>query len=128
VFALSDCFGSFALSPMCEMLLREIEKVSHSDVKTAAMFCLYAIDDVNVDTSEYLGFIRLRIRNNSLWSCSSSCCTNVMSLETDKYKECSLCHVPRYCSRPCQKAHWRLSHKHVCKEIKRWRRFSFENI
>jgi len=124
VFALSDGFGSFALSSMGEMLLRKIEKVSHLDVKTAAMFCLYAIDDEDVDISEYLGRIRLRIRNKSLWSCSSFSCTNVMSLETEKYKECSLCHVPRYCSRRCQKAHWRLSHKHVCKEMKCWIRLA----
>jgi len=124
VFALSDGFGSFALSSMCEMLLREIEKVSHSDVKVAAMFCLYTIDDVNVDTVGYLEGLRLRIRNNSLWSCSSFSCTNVMSsLWTDKYKECSLCHVPRYCSTACQKTHWRLSHRHICKEIKSRKKF-----
>ena len=29
---------------------------------------------------------------------------------------CARCHKTRYCSKPCQKRHWKAGHKQECKE------------
>ena len=34
--------------------------------------------------------------------------------ENQKLKRCSRCHIALYCSRECQKAHWKLGHKTHC--------------
>ena len=30
------------------------------------------------------------------------------------FKVCSACRVPHYCTKECQRAHWRTAHKHEC--------------
>jgi hypothetical protein len=56
--------------------------------------------------------------HSKLWSVHSelrhrrrrcACCRLAWSTKT-----CSLCGVPRYCSRECQKRHWRSEHRRVC--------------
>ena len=46
-------------------------------------------------------------------------CWNCQATETSelKFKFCPLCHAALYCSRACQKAHWR-DHKTICHEKK----------
>ena len=40
-----------------------------------------------------------------------------VQLEPEKLKQCSKCKVVQYCSKSCQREHWRLVHKHQCEEL-----------
>merc|ERR1712113_462468 len=48
-------------------------------------------------------------------------CANCRSVEPAsgaiQFRLCSQCKVARYCSRECQKAHWKSQHKHQCLPI-----------
>jgi len=121
VLALCTEHGSFVLDPVCEILLRRICDTAQCDVKVVAVLCVDAIDEGNIDTSGYFQCLRLRNKIDSLWSCSFSDCTNVMRLGMDKFKECSFCHVPRYCCKLCQISHWKQSHGSVCNKLHNWK-------
>ncbi|KAI8147599.1 hypothetical protein BJV82DRAFT_642958 [Fennellomyces sp. T-0311] len=45
--------------------------------------------------------------------CSSTFCTNTEQKEGD-FKKCGRCQRVSYCSRECQKEHWKAGHKAVC--------------
>jgi hypothetical protein len=45
------------------------------------------------------------------------CCLDGVSEEEMKTQVCTACHGARYCSKTCQRAHWRAGHKEVCKAV-----------
>lgn len=52
--------------------------------------------------------------------CSYGCCDSVPSLGT-RLKACSGCEQASYCSKTCQKRHWKQIHKYLCTNAKRHR-------
>ena len=44
-------------------------------------------------------------------NCSNPACTSGVGL-----KKCSGCKVVRYCSKKCQKNHWKISHRFECRK------------
>jgi len=44
----------------------------------------------------------------------SNCLANEGSSSAPKLSACSRCGLERYCSKDCQRAHWKANHKHYC--------------
>ena len=55
----------------------------------------------------------------------SNTCTNCrqVPIPPDKLRNCGGCLIPKYCSKDCQRAHWKSIHKYVCPD---WRDFRKE--
>lgn len=49
----------------------------------------------------------------SLKDCSQTCCTNVET-KPNQFQKCGRCGKAYYCSRKCQKDHWKVEHKKCC--------------
>jgi len=45
--------------------------------------------------------------------CANLSCT----VRTKKWMECPRCHQVQYCSKKCQKAHWKAQHKNACFDV-----------
>lgn len=41
-------------------------------------------------------------------------CRREQKHDETPFKVCSVCRAPHYCSKECQRAHWRTAHKHEC--------------
>ncbi|KAK7030831.1 hypothetical protein VNI00_013939 [Paramarasmius palmivorus] len=74
--------------------------------------------------------------DNDLRSCSNHLCPLKSRQDTPKrvkFKRCTACLVATYCSKKCQKAHWKSGHQHECKtlgpdaEARRSRMASFQD-
>ena len=61
---------------------------------------------------------QMMVRPAKLNYCPNCRVSGWKELEPDKLKlQCSKCKVVRYCSKFCQREHWRLVHKQQCEEI-----------
>jgi len=53
----------------------------------------------------------------SLLGCDAPGCTRLQQEDGSACKQCSGCKYMKYCSKECQKAHWKAGHKHECEGI-----------
>ncbi len=46
-------------------------------------------------------------------------CANCLILELKQlnFRTCSQCKLVQYCSRDCQRQHWKVKHRHVCQNM-----------
>lgn len=69
------------------------------------------IDDMpEITTDEPNKFVK------TLMQCSSYVCENIES-RIGEFKQCSKCRLKYYCSKKCQKQHWKYGHKAECKKL-----------
>lgn len=51
------------------------------------------------------------------WNCKTYDWNDDSASEEENFPQCKQCKVPRYCSRECQKEHWKKVHKKHCKYL-----------
>jgi hypothetical protein len=75
---------------------------------------LYATSASRQERTEQMAHLKTELQENLRLVRVCAACRKQDSKEADHHKRCSLCLIPAYCSRACQKAHWKESHKRMC--------------
>ncbi|XP_046361944.1 uncharacterized protein LOC124139022 isoform X1 [Haliotis rufescens] len=55
--------------------------------------------------------------NGHVIFCSAPCCRRQFNEERDHFRYCGACRLSRYCSKQCQREHWKVAHKEMCLKL-----------
>lgn len=106
----AECYIQLGHKILAKKVLKKLKrfKANSNKIEELRLKIREMPDDVTPAATEKKK-VRTRMK------CSSYVCENVEAKVGD-YKHCSACRLKYYCSRKCQKQHWRDGHQKECKK------------
>jgi len=109
----AECYIKLGKKSMAKQVLKKLKRFDHLDVNSGPV-----IDDLEKRIKAMHTGLRPRQKNKNVRTptkCSSYTCMKIEPY-VGAFKNCARCRMTYYCSKKCQRLHWKSSHKADCKE------------